>query len=229
MNLSNQLLGEIVARDFRSASILSEAGIDFCCGGKKILDSACREKGINTEEIVQKLENLEFQPQAPGQNFNDWALDFLCDYIVNTHHSYVKKTLPDLITFTKKIAGVHGEHHPELLEIEEMFAIIGTELVQHLKKEEEVLFPAIKEALKTGSREAVQTIESEIKRMDGEHEFVGGSMDKINEISNHYTVPAEGCSTYQVTYRLLKQFEDDLHIHVHLENNILYKKALKIS
>jgi regulator of cell morphogenesis and NO signaling len=163
---------------------------------------------------------------AASLNFKDWDPGFLCDFIMNTHHKFVLKNLPELAFYTQKIARVHGEHHPELLKIAELFSKINQELLQHLKNEEEVLFPAIKLVLDRSSSDARATIISEISRMTGEHEFAGGAMDHISEISNHYLVPADGCNTYAVTYKLMQQFEDDLHIHVHLENNILYPKAL---
>lgn len=222
-------IGEIVTRDFRAAEIFKNAGIDFCCGGSQSLEQACIEKNLNISELETELAKLENTTVNALHNFNEWNLDFLCDYIVNTHHKTVLKLLPQLTVYTRKIEQVHGAHHPELVEIAELFSQINTELLQHLKKEEEVLFPAIKDVLKTNSAESKATIISEITRMKGEHEFAGGAMDKINVLSDNYSVPADGCSTYQVAYKLLEQFEDDLHIHVHLENNILYPKALKLA
>ena len=221
-------IGNIVAVDFRAAEIFRNAGIDFCCGGKKSIDAACKEKGIESSAILLQLEELENTPKTQAQNFNEWELGFLTDYIVNTHHKYVTKTLPSLVGYTQKIASVHGLHHPELIEVADLFEKINTELSQHLQKEEDVLFPAIKEVLKSNSNEARSVILSEITRMTGEHEFAGGAMDSINEITSNYQVPEDGCNTYQVTFNLLRQFEDDLHVHVHLENNILYPKALKL-
>jgi regulator of cell morphogenesis and NO signaling len=219
-------LGQIVANDFRSAEIFKEANIDFCCGGKKTLEEACSEKNIVTDLIAKKIKDLEMLPDNPSQNYKDWGLDFLADYIVNTHHKFVLKNLPELDFYTKKIASVHGSNHPELREVAELFEKINIELTQHLKKEEEVLFPAIKDALKNGTPSAKETIATEIARMNGEHEFAGGAMDKINVITGGYKVPSDGCNTYLVTFKLLNQFEDDLHVHVHLENNILFPKAL---
>jgi regulator of cell morphogenesis and NO signaling len=222
-------IGEIVTKDFRTASIFKDAGIDFCCGGKKSLDQACREKEIDPSQIKSELIKLESTPPDTTNNFDEWELDFLCDYIVNTHHKFILKTLPQLVTYTEKIASVHGEKHHELVEVADLFSKVNTELLQHLKNEEEVLFPAIKKVIATNSFELKATIITEIFRMSGEHEFAGGAMDKINEITKGYKVPADGCNTYQVTFKLLQQFEDDLHIHVHLENNILYPKALKLT
>lgn len=221
-------IGEIVTRDFRAAEIFKNAGIDFCCGGNQSLEQTCNEKKLDIAEIEKKLIDLENTAVDNLHNFNEWNLDFLCDYIVNTHHKTILKLLPQLTAYTQKISDVHGSHHPELIEIAKLFSAINTELLQHLRKEEEVLFPAIKEILKTNSSKSKEIIISEIARMKGEHEFAGGVIDKINGLSQNYTVPSDGCNTYQVTFNLLEQFEDDLHIHVHLENNILYPKSLNL-
>lgn len=225
-NYKSITIGEIVANDFRTAEIFKNAGIDFCCGGNKSLEQVCNEKKIDISEIVEKLKSIEKTEIDSVTNFKDWSLDFLCDYIVNTHHNTTRKLLPQLENYTQKIASVHGQNHNELIEIEKLFSILNIELNQHLKKEEEVLFPAIKEALKSNSEKPKKIIISEIERMKGEHEYAGGAIDKINVLSNNYQVPNDGCNTYKLTYMLLKELEDDLHIHVHLENNIIYPKSL---
>ena len=222
-------IGEIVTNDFRAAALFKEAGIDFCCGGNKSLTEACMEKGADASLLIQKLETLAQTPVTGAMNFKEWDLGFLSDYIVNTHHKFVLKHLPELVFYTQKIADVHGPHHPELIEVADLFSKINTELLQHLKNEEEVLFPAIKAAGANPSPEVKSTIISEITRMQGEHEFAGGAMDKINVLTQNYVVPEDACNTYIVSLKLLEQFEDDLHIHVHLENNILYPKALKLA
>lgn len=226
INYIDSPLGDIVANDFRTASIFKQAGIDFCCGGKKTLKQACAEKTLNPEQLEEQLHELQTLPVSPSQNLNTWDLGFLADYIVNTHHKYVLKTLPELVFYTQKIASVHGEHHPELIQVAALFARVNTELLQHLQKEEEVLFPAIKEALKNSTPEVRKTIMSEIERMSGEHEFAGGAIDQISVLTKNYIIPDDACNTYRVSLKLLQQFEDDLHVHVHLENNILYPKAL---
>lgn len=226
-NFSQMSLGEIVANDFRAASIFKQAGLDFCCGGKKSLESACREGGKDLNELLSGLDALGQMPAAPSLNFKEWDPAFLADYIINTHHRFVRNALPDLLSYTKKIADVHGAHHSELLEVAILFKQVADELVPHLHKEEEVLFPAIKRVL-AGNSADVPIIASEIERMSGEHESAGGAMDKINEITNGYLLPADACNTYSLTFKLLEQFEDDLHIHVHLENNILFPKALQL-
>ncbi|HEY3388322.1 MAG TPA: iron-sulfur cluster repair di-iron protein [Prolixibacteraceae bacterium] len=222
-------IGDIVANDFRTASIFKSNNIDFCCGGKKTLAEACLEKGVDQDKVKTELQVLAAIPAKAGQDYRSWKPDFLCDYIVNTHHRYVLKTMPDLVLYTRKIADVHGAHHPELIEVAALFAKTNTELLQHLKNEEEVLFPAIKSVLANNDTESKNTITSEIARMVGEHEFAGGAMDTINTLTHHYLLPEDSCGTYQVAFKLLEQFEDDLHIHVHLENNILYPDAIKLT
>lgn len=224
----NTPIGEIVANDFRAAGIFMQAGIDFCCGGKKSLNESCTEKGISVDELSSELMKATSSPVSYAQNYKAWSLDFLCDYIVNTHHRYVLEKLPELQFYTSKIASVHGENHPELTEVANLFEQINTELRQHLHHEEEDLFPAIKRMTAGSNEKDRSIIRSEIDRMHGEHDFAGGAMDKINEITGGYAVPADGCQTYQVAFKLLHEFEDDLHIHVHLENNILFPKAYEL-
>ena len=204
-------------------------GIDadlFCCGRSRL---GRREKGADEIHVNQQLDLLALTPLSGAMIFKEWDLGFLCDYIVNTHHKFVLKNLPELVFYTQKISNVHGDHHPELTEVASLFAKIHDELLQHLKNEEEVLFPAIRTLLKQPSDEARANIVSEIQRMQGEHEFAGGAMDKINVLTHNYLIPEDACNTYRVSLKLLEQFEDDLHIHVHLENNILYPKALKLA
>lgn len=227
MEYTSALLGAIVTEDFRAASILKEAGIDFCCGGAKSLNTACREKDIPVEDIVARLQELENTPSSPHLNYKDWEPGFLADYIVNTHHSYVKKMLPELEFYTVKIAGVHGNNHPELTQVAAMFRKIMAELSPHMQQEEQTLFPAIR-ALIAGDGEKRRVIRDEISRMKGEHEFAGSTMDLIRQLTLDYTVPADGCQTYRLTFQLLEAFEDDLHTHVHLENNILFPAALNL-
>ncbi len=224
--LKELTVGEIVANDLRTSTVFKNAGIDFCCGGKQTLVDACKENKIDIVQLEKEIIEATQDTANEFMNFKSWDPGFLSDYIVNTHHKFVLKNLPELLFYTQKIADVHGENHPELVEIAGLFKQINDELLQHLKNEEEVLFPAIKETVKNNSESAKATIKSEIERMFGEHEFAGGAMDQINVLSKGYQVPADGCNTYQVAFDRLEKFEDDLHVHVHLENNILYPKAL---
>jgi regulator of cell morphogenesis and NO signaling len=221
-------IGEIVANDFRAASVFKEAGIDFCCGGKKTLEEACTEKGLDQDELEGKLTNLEeSRVNSSAYSFNEWDPAFLCDYIVNTHHNYIRKSLPDLLFYTKKIAGVHGANHPELAEVSELIVQINNELTEHLQKEETVLFPAVKELFNKGPESVKELLTSELSTLSGEHESAGGAMDRINTITKGYKLPGDACNSYRLTFGLLEKFEDDLHTHVHLENNVLFPKIKK--
>jgi regulator of cell morphogenesis and NO signaling len=222
-------IADIVTEDIRTAEVFKKVGIDFCCGGGQNLAETCKEQNIDLEELERSLDTIENHNSNSAHDYKSWNVDFLCDYIVNTHHKTVLRLLPQIVAYTQKIAEVHGANHPELLEIESLFAQINEELLQHLDNEEVVLFPAIKEQLKSRNEISKSTIISEISRMTDEHEFAGGAMDYINKISKNYTVPEDGCNTYRVAFKLLEEFEDDLHIHVHLENNILYPKALMLA
>jgi regulator of cell morphogenesis and NO signaling len=228
-SIVNLTVGEIVANDFRTAGIFKSAGIDFCCGGRQKFGEACSERGIDTIKLETEIQNVTNEPQNEFMNFKSWPPSFLADYIVNTHHKFVLKNLPELVFYTQKIANVHGDNHSELVQVATLFGQINTELLQHLKNEEEVLFPAIKDLIASGSEKSKETIVSEITRMFGEHDFAGGAMDEINRITKGFEVPEDGCNTYRVAFKLLEQFEDDLHTHVHLENNILFPKALELA
>ncbi|MDD2798268.1 MAG: iron-sulfur cluster repair di-iron protein [Bacteroidales bacterium] len=229
VDLKEATIGQIVADDFRAAELFKRVGIDFCCGGNKSVAKACAEKNLDADQLMAELSELSIIKSGQVHDFKSWKIDFLADYIVNTHHQYVLKNLPELEFYTQKIARVHGDTHPELEKVAELFSKIKIELSQHLEKEEKVLFPAIKAALNGQSEDAKSTIVSEIARMSIEHEFAGGAMDEINRLTNGYQIPLDACNTYRVALQLLAEFEDDLHVHVHLENNILYPKALSLT
>lgn len=221
-------VGEIVAGDVRTAGVFTKAGIDFCCGGKKSLSQSCSEAGVDMETLMDELDTVTSEPVDYTKNYQAWDPGFLADYIVNTHHQFVARNLPELLFYTRKIASVHGERHAELHEVAELFGQIDAELRQHLLQEEKVLFPAIKRMSTQPSEKDRAIVHSEISRMAGEHDFVGGAMDKINKLTANYQVPEDGCNTYRVALAGLKAFEEDLHLHVHLENNILFTKALEL-
>lgn len=225
----NLTVGEIVTNDFRTASVFKKVGIDFCCGGKQTLSEACSDLGISLVDLKGEIEKLGDEPTNFSTDYKNWEPGFLSDYIVNTHHKFVVKNMPELVFYTQKIADVHGDHHQELIEVANLFAKINGELVPHLKNEEEVLFPAIKEVIASGSQKAKSTIKSEIERMLGEHDFAGGAMDDINKITKGYKLPEDAYNTYRLAFKMLEEFEDDLHVHVHLENNILFPKVIELA
>ena len=240
---ADETLGEIAAKDLRKAEVFKKYGLDFCCGGKKTVKEACAEKGIDVTKVEQELQNSDKTSRpndSVGQAFtarplpyNDWNLDFLADYIVNTHHSYVRKTIPDIRSYAAKVAKVHGAHHPELLEINKLAQEVCDEMSEHMVMEETVLFPYVKHIVNTKGKgyvkfDGLENVKEPIDIAVTEHELVGSNMDKIRTLSHNYELPEDACASYSYLFKTLDEFENDLHTHVHLENNILFPKALKL-
>jgi regulator of cell morphogenesis and NO signaling len=227
-------LKSIVTDNFHAAAVFEKYSLDFCCRGGKTIDEACKEKGIDPSSVLNDLLTVLNEKADSQTPFTEWEPDALCDYIVENHHSYVARMIPVLYTHTKKIAAVHGANHPELLAIAQHFETVAMELQQHMKKEELLLFPFIKElhAAKKQNASIVSapfgSVQNPIRMMEAEHQNAGDEMYSIRSLSNGYTVPADGCTTYRITYQELQDFERDLHQHVHLENNILFPKAVAL-
>lgn len=229
-----QKIGELVSKDYRTATVFKKFGIDFCCGGGKSIEEACKQKNLNPEQIIQELLQLNNQKQVSQNNYDEWDLDFLADYIVNIHHKYIDENIPYLLEFSEKVARVHGNSNPEVIRIQELVQNSVNELVPHMKKEELILFPYIKnleKTIKTNQEKPVSpfgTVENPIRMMLHEHDMVGNYFKEMEKISNQFTPPAHACNTYRVLYAKLKEFYDDLILHIHLENNILFPKAIAI-
>ena len=232
---SNPSIGEMVAEDYRKAEVFKKFGIDFCCGCKDSLNETCNRQGINVSELRQALEDLDNQAKEnPSQDYTSWELDFLADYIINTHHKYVEAALPLLDEFSTKVARVHGESHPEVIEIDSLYQAVANELRMHMHKEENILFPYIKEMV-DAKRNNISlqpspfgTIKNPIEMMEMEHESAGGNMQRIKELSQDYQPPEYACNTFRVLYAKLQEFENDLHQHIHLENHILFPKSIQL-
>lgn len=227
-------IGELVAEDFRKAEVFRKFGLDFCCGGGKSLKEACDEKNIDAAVVAIALSEVENQQTSSQHDFNSWQLDFLADYIVNIHHKYVAESLTMLDEFSAKVAEVHVDLHPEVAEIAQLFNAVAAELKAHMLKEENILFPYIKE-LVAAKREKTTidpssfgSVANVIRVMESEHVSAGGNMEKIHKLSNAFTPPEDACSSYRVLFSKLEEFEKDLHQHIHLENNILFPKAIEL-
>ncbi|MBA9075689.1 iron-sulfur cluster repair di-iron protein [Rufibacter quisquiliarum] len=229
-----ETVGELVAKDFRKAQVFKKYGIDFCCGGKKSVAQACEEKGVSQEQLERELGALPDTSAVAETDFASWDPSFLADYIVNIHHKYVREAIPALYEYTNKIARVHGSRHPELVQVANHFVNVANELESHMPKEERVLFPYIKqlnEAKQKGAKlapAAFGSIQNPINMMEMEHEAAGGELEAIRTLTNDFTLPEDACATYRVAFAKLQEFEKDLHRHIHLENNILFPKALEL-
>lgn len=228
-------VAELVAADYRKANVFNQFGIDFCCGGKKSVADVCAEKGIDLAELEQALALTSAQASTGIHwDFQKWDTAFLIDFIVQAHHQYVRAQLPRLIRFGEKVARVHGEKWPETVEIFGRVMDLNHELMAHMDKEEHVLFPFVKNLAAAAAgkvpmpRAPFGTVQNPVRMMEMEHETAGELMHQIRNLSNDYTPPAGACNTFRVWYALLGEFEEDLHLHVHLENNILFPRAVEM-
>jgi regulator of cell morphogenesis and NO signaling len=226
-------VGQMVAKDIRKATVFKKYGIDFCCGGKKSLEQVCKEKGLEVNKVRQELENVH-QSQPSVENYDRWNIAFLADYIYNKHHEYYYQEGPIIKELLEKVAGKHGSHFPELIQVQTLYLNLAHELSSHFEKEESIVFPFVKalaEAKKTGNMDELKNIFSlskPIQMMESEHEEAGEILAELNTITNNYTAPEGACNSFQFLYLKLKDFEKDLHQHIHLENNILFPKALQL-
>ncbi len=231
---SQKQIGQFVADDFRTAAVFASYGIDFCCKGDRTVEEVCQKNNIDSDELLDKLIAVSISNNQQSIDYKSWPLDLLADYIEKKHHRYVEEKIPVLRQFLDKLCKVHGQKHPELLEITALFIGSSKELAAHMKKEELILFPFIKRMVKAkidGSTiESPQfgTVANPIAMMKDEHENEGERFRTISELSNNYTPPADACNTYKVTFAMLDEFEKDLHLHIHLENNILFPEAIEL-
>lgn len=233
MNITEKtMVGELVAQDYRAASIFKSHGIDFCCNGGRSIADACAKKSENTEALIRELELALQKPSEDNPDFRTWDADLLVDYIEKKHHRYVRQRSAEIVPFLEKVRRVHGQNHPELIELEQEFLLAIAALESHMKKEEMVLFPYIRQMSQALSHKEILTppyfgsVEGPIEIMHEEHDTEGVRFRKISDLTNQYSAPKDACNTYQVAYALLKEFEEDLHRHIHLENNILFPKAV---
>jgi regulator of cell morphogenesis and NO signaling len=231
MNYLNRPVGEIVAENYHAAGVFRQYGIDFCCGGGQLLSDVCKRRKVNPEIVQSELEKLIETNRTENEQYGDWTPSFLIDYIENIHHSFVQRKIPEIESYAAKVARVHGETHPENREIYWLFTELAKELTDHLQSEEKTVFPLIRSieaTLNGGAKpetEKMDALRKELDQMEAEHEAAGAMMEKIRNLSNRFTPPQDACATYRILYQNLEGFEEDLHKHVHLENNILFKKA----
>ena len=231
---NDNIIGELVAKDYRTASVFKNYGIDFCCNGNRTVQQACESKSIDPKLVVENLEKAVQVDSNDSIDYKSWPIDLLADYIEKKHHRYVASKIPEIQPYLDKVCRVHGERHPELLEINQLFQGSAAELTNHMHKEETILFPYVRQMMETkqgnGNMDKPHfgTIQNPIQMMMHEHDTEGERFKQIEALTNNYTPPQDARSTYQVTFALLKEFQDDLHLHIHLENNILFPKAIAL-
>lgn len=227
-------ISEIVGRDYRKVKVLKKFGIDVFSGAKRTLEKICQEKNIDIEEVGKALKEVEKKSIPSSINYNKWDLDFLMDYIINIHHFYVAGIDPEIHEYMQKVSEVHAAKHFEVIDVTRSFIKISSELKQHLRKEETVLFPYIKkmsEAKRNMSappQPSFGSVANLIQILEREHNNIIYEMKEIEFSSNNFTVPEDADAIFRRAYTQLKSFLDELQLHIHLENNVLFPKALEM-
>lgn len=235
MEITNKsTIGEIVADDFRAAAIFSKYNIDFCCKGHRTIAEVCKKRDVTESFLIEELQDAKNSPANQSFDYKSWSVDLLTDYIEKTHHRYVEEKTPVILQFLEKVCRVHGEIHPELHEINKIFNASAVDLAAHMKKEETELFPFIRQVKKAKDKglpfetPVFGSIENQVVLMKEDHLSEGQRFKKIANLTTDYTPPAGACNTYKVTFSMLEEFESNLYKHIHMENNILFPKAIKL-
>lgn len=220
--IQNKTVREIAGQHADSYKIFHKYGIDFCCGGKRLLSEVCEEKGIELSAIANDFTVLEETP-SNQKDWNTETLENLINHIVDTHHQYLRDDLPRLFHLTQKVASRHGERDTHLYKVLEVYVSMANELLAHIEKEEQVLFPMIIEMEKTG--DIPPQILMPILAMEAEHEEAGAALEELDRLTESYAIKPNMCASYQALYVGLKQLEEDLKLHIHKENNILFPRV----
>ncbi len=233
INIAQQTLANIVTNNHFAVPVLEKYHLDFCCKGKRTLADACNEKGLSIESLTQELEKTTTASQSIKMPFTEMTAEQLISYILIHHHFYVKQIMPTILGHLEKVAIKHGERFPYMVEVFCLFKEINEEMTAHMQKEEMILFPRIKEVAALNDSHQHRNLNdgyivTPIQAMELEHDHAGNILYKIRELTNTYTPPTDACTTFQVCLAELKEFEEDLHRHVHLENNLLFPLAEKM-
>jgi len=215
--------------------VFEKLGIDFCCGGNRPLEEACAAANLNLDEVLRSLENaMAISPRPSERELRAGSLAELTAHIVRTHHAFVRREIPQIERLAEKVATKHGANHPELLHIRSVFRGVAQELMTHMMKEESILFPYIERMEEAVvERQPILpppfgTIANPVRMMEQEHESAGAAFKAVRQASRDYAAPDDACVSYQAFYRELDTFEKDLHQHIHLENNVLFPRAIEM-
>jgi regulator of cell morphogenesis and NO signaling len=226
---------DIVADDFRAAAVFEHFGIDFCCGGRRTLREACLARNVNPLDVMVQVSDACERADGTNPRFLAWGPDALIAYIVGHHHTYIRRVLPAIVTHVRRVAASHGLRYPCMVDVATVFEEVAEVMTAHLGKEEEVLFPYIEQlqiAVRLGEPAPAALsgwLEKSVGIIEGEHEEVAEAMRRIRELTSGFRAPAGACTTFVVCLRELEEFERDLHVHVHLENNLLFPKTRSLT
>lgn len=234
IDISGRTVREVAMAIPQATRVFEKLNIDYCCGGQKPLTEACASAGIEINNLVKLLNEVESEKPVEGLDWQNVPLSELASYIVDKHHVFTKSELVRLEALVSKVVGVHGENHPELREIGKILSDFSADLQSHMFKEEAILFPFIAEMELLASRQgraphaSFGTVANPISMMMREHDIAGDLLKKMRDLSSNYTLPADACISYQTLYQTLEALEKDLHQHIHLENNILFPRTLDL-
>lgn len=231
-----QTVASVVTQYPSAIPLFEGLKIDYCCGGNKSLKEACAKAGVSPEKVIGSLESISAVTPR-DENWNDRPLSELVNFLVEKHHAYTREQLALLDKLSEKVARVHGPHHPELLKVRELFQVMAEDLLQHLMKEERVAFPYLLalEASVLGKRKeepffSFETFQSQPQRvLMADHEEVGEQLRELRRLTGDFNPPTDACVTFQAFYRAFVELEEDLHRHIHLENNVLFPMAEKLA
>jgi len=223
-SLAARTVADVVADNYARAAVFKNHGIDFCCGGGRSVEDACARAGVPVESLAVEIASADDRSAAAGHwdDPRSWDLDLIVDHIVKTHHRYVRRALPALVQFTTKVARVHGEARPALVRVAQLTEELARVMPAHLEEEESDLFPAI--TSEAGSDPSA--LEDVIRELEEDHDHAGGILRELRELTAGFSPPPEACNTWRASWKLLAEFEEDLHRHVHLENNVLFPRAV---
>ncbi|MCX6621035.1 MAG: iron-sulfur cluster repair di-iron protein [Acidobacteria bacterium] len=234
MQITGSTVGQVVRENPGSAVIFEKYGIDYCCGGKRSIADVCGEKGIAPDSLLAEIDSAG-TPGGPARNWNEVSLTGLIDHVVGTHHAFLVAELPRLQAMLGKVLAAHQEAHGNSLRpMSEVYSALKSELEAHLWKEENMLFPYVKqlEHALTGNGVVAPpcfgTVRNPVRMMEHEHDEAGAALARLRELSGHYAVPPDACNTYRALLHGLQALESDLHTHIHLENNILFPRAIAL-
>jgi len=234
----NTSVAEVVTQHPQTRLLLEEMGIDYCCGGKHSLKESCNKSGLSWQDVIGKLKETIEQSdseKSPSKNWTEVSLTELVEHIITAHHKYLKENLPRLKSLSDKVHNAHKEHHGKMIqELKRALETLRIDIEMHLAKEEQILFPLIKEmeafAKNQGPRPTVHcgSVENPIRQMEAEHDAAGDLLAQMRRITSEYKLPDDACESFKGLYDGLRELERDLHEHIHLENNILFPKSIDL-
>ncbi len=228
---ANATVSQWVTEHPSTARVFEDLQIDYCCGGGTALQEACRQKQLDSHDVVDRLRQVAEVPRADAtSNWSESSLTSLCDHIEQTHHAYLRNELPRLAALIEKVVAAHADNHPQLWDLQQVFVALRAELEPHMFKEEQILFPAIRDMERSTSRPEFPfgTVANPIRMMEHEHDAAGDALTRIRRLTSDFSVPDGACNTYRVMLDSLRLLEADMHQHIHKENNILFLRANKL-